>query len=272
MRRTAHPSVVHAHDLDSLPGGWLIARAGGARLVYDAHELYTRFEVDPPRVWLACVTFLEGALARRADAVITVSEPIADALRHRHRLAQRPLVVLNCPALVSAEPAARAREHPIRAIYQASAGPGRHLEDLVPVDGVELSARVLGGGSVPHDVQDVAPVPSTELIHSLAGFDVGIVLDRPETENTRLALPNKLFEYFMAGLAVAVPDAQAMAELVGRERVGVVYRPGKLGDALAALAADRPALEEMKVRARAAAVERYNAESQRPVLYEAWGL
>jgi glycosyltransferase involved in cell wall biosynthesis len=63
-----------------------------------------------------------------------------------------------------------------------------------------------------------------------------------------------------------------MAALVEREGIGRVYEPGKLREALAALAADRPALEAMRRRAREAAVEKYNAEAQRPALYAAWGL
>ncbi|HEX6702861.1 MAG TPA: glycosyltransferase, partial [Gaiellaceae bacterium] len=84
--------VVHANDLDTLPAAWLLARASGARLVYDAHELYTEQEPDPPRLHRAVARGLEGALARRADAVVTVSEPIADELQHRFRLPLPPFV------------------------------------------------------------------------------------------------------------------------------------------------------------------------------------
>src|SRR5436305_2303180 len=78
--------VVHANDLDTLPAAWLLARASGARLVYDAHELYTDQEPDPPRLHRAVARLVEGALARRAGSVVTVSEPIADELRRRLRL------------------------------------------------------------------------------------------------------------------------------------------------------------------------------------------
>lgn len=272
LRRTrATPiDVVHAHDLDTLSAAWLIARRRRARLVYDAHELYTGFDRDPPRLWLAVVRRLEGALARRAGAVVTVSDEIGAALVRLHGLRTRPYIVLNAPPLEDLEVVAH--DGPVRAIYQAAAGPGRHLEDLPAVDGVEVHARVLGAVTAPPHVILHAPLPPEELVHALREFDIGLVIDRPETENARLALPNKLFEYLMAGLAVLVPRAPAMAALVEREGVGRVYEPGRLGEALAALAADRPALEAMRHRARQVAVERYNAEAQRPALYAAWGL
>jgi len=268
--RVSEGNVIHAHDLDTLPAGWLIARRCNARLVYDAHELYTGFDRDPPRVWLWAISRLEGALARRADAVVTVSEPIAEELQRRHHLPRKPFVVLNAPPLeeIQLEP----HQGPLRAVYQAAAGPGRHLEDLPDVPGVDVFARVLGATAAPAHVTLLDPVPPDELVRSLVPFDIGLVIDRPETENARLALPNKLFEYLMAGLAVVVPDVPAMRALVERERVGVTYAPGELGDTLTALAQDRPAVEKMRVRARAAAAERYNAEAQRPALYAAWGI
>src|SRR5215210_7785875 len=66
--------VVHANDLETLPAAYLLARESGSRLVYDAHELYADFDPDAPRAARALLTFLERRLARRADAVVTVSE------------------------------------------------------------------------------------------------------------------------------------------------------------------------------------------------------
>jgi glycosyltransferase involved in cell wall biosynthesis len=267
--RGTDPTIVHAHDLDTLAAGWLLARRNGARLVYDAHELYTGFDIDPPRLWLAAARRVEGALARRASAVITVSPEIAAELERRHRLATRPLVVLNCPSTAEAEVA----EHEtLRAIYQAAAGPGRFLDDLPEVEGLSIDARVLGAASAPAHVTLLPPVPPDQIVSSLAPYDIGLVIDRVETDNARFALPNKLFEYVMAGLAVVVPDAPAMARLVREEGIGRTYRPGQLGDVLAELAADRAEVSAMRRRARAAALARYNAEAQRPALYEAWGL
>ena len=87
------------------------------------------------------------------------------------------------------------------------------------------------------------------------------------TRNDELVFPNKLFEYLMAGLAVAVPRLPGMAPLVEGERVGVTYEPGRpelLGKALAEL--DPAAVGEMQLRARELAVSRLNAEAQAGVL------
>ena len=211
---------------------------------------------------------------------MTVSEPIAAELTRRLRLRQAPLVVLNCPPLeeVDVEPRPRARS---RAIYQAAVGPGaRLLDDLVEARARRRRGRrVASGCSAATDGRAAGfglepPVAPDELVAALAPFDIGLVIDRPETDNARLALPNKLFEYLMAGLAVVVPTSPAMARARrGGGRRASSTSPGRLGDVARRARGGSARASRRCAAARArAAVERYNAEAQRPALYAAWGL
>jgi len=121
----------------------------------------------------------------------------------------------------------------------------------------------------------VDTVPPDRAVEGLRDHDVGVIFDRPVTLNGRLSLPNKLFEYLMAGLAVVVPCLPALAPLVERDQIGVLFDPGDSGAlarALEELAADRERLAELRSRARAAAVARYNAQAQLPALAQAWGV
>jgi len=274
--------VVHANDLDTLPAAWLLARASDARLVYDAHELYTDQEPDPPRLHRVVARTLEGVLAHRADAVVTLSEPIAEELQHRLRARETPAAVLNAPEREDAEPPPR-EVGPLRAIYQGAMGPGRPLEDLLVAaehaPEVRFTLRVAGADpdalrrSAAHlpNVEVVDPVPPDRLVEALRGFDVGLVINRPVTRNDELVFPNKLFEYLMAGLAVAVPRLPGMTPLVEGERVGITYQPGRpelLGHALARL--DLDTLAQMRLCARELALARLNAEAQADLLELAW--
>lgn len=289
-RRIGRFDVVHANDFDTLPAAWHIARRDGARLVYDAHEIYAAQEPDPPRAYTAIVAAVEGFLARRTDAVSTVSDPIADELRQRLRLQRRPLVVLNCPETEDAEPPLSGLAGPLRAIYQGAMGPGRPIGDLLEAArhaaGTHLTLRVVGVDAallrteivrlgLAEQVVVAEPVSPDNLVLALHGFDVGIIINRPVTRNDELVFPNKLFEYLMAGLAVVVPRLPGMAPLVESEEIGATYEPGRpdlLGAALADLASDRERLVGMRRRARALAVARLNAEAQRDALAAAWGL
>ena len=153
--------------------------------------------------WLSLA--LEGALARRADAVVTVSEPIAAELTRRLRLQRPPLLVLNCPPLepVDVEPRPGA---PVRAIYQAAVGPGRLLDDVVDAARTAPGRRRHGAAARRRRTAarpacgSSRPCAPDALVAALAPYDIGLVIDRLETDNARLALPEQ---------AVRVPDGRS---------------------------------------------------------------
>jgi glycosyltransferase involved in cell wall biosynthesis len=289
-RGVGRVDIVHANDLQTLTAGWLLARRSRARLVYDAHELYRAFDPDPPRLYRAATAALEGALARRADAVVTVSAPLATELVSALRLDGEPFVVLNAPALEQTELPIGPGEGPLRAVYQGAFGPGRPLADLLEAarlaPSIRLAVRAVRVDpsliraeaeriGVADRVEVAAPVPPDRVVEALHGFEVGVIFDRPQTRNSELTSPNRLFEYLMAGLAVVAPWLPALAEVVEGDRTGVLFEPGRVDELAAALerlAADREELAEMRRRARRAAIERYNAEQQAETLAAAWAV
>ncbi|MES1247556.1 MAG: glycosyltransferase [Actinomycetota bacterium] len=282
-RRTGAVEIVHANDFDTLLAGWLIAGRRG-RLVYDAHEIYTEQEVDPPRFQRAVVAGLERMLVRRAADVVTVNEPIAAELTRRLRLPHPAPVVGNVPETVHIDEVERSAQ--LRVVYQGALGHGRQLDDLVRAaeltgEEIRFSLRVVGQPTdelrrfVAGRADVLEPVDPDMLVAALAPFDVGVVVTRPLTLNDELATPNKLFEYLMAGLAVAAPRLPGVASIIERDGVGVTFSPGDPADlarALRDLAADRTRLEEIRRRARQVAVEKYNASAERPALAAAWGI
>lgn len=96
--RGERPDVVHANDIATLIPGYLAARTSRAKLVYDTHE----YAVGVPyrkAVWAWLAATLERLLIGRCDAVITVSDGIAERLQERYGLKERPTVVMNVPDL-----------------------------------------------------------------------------------------------------------------------------------------------------------------------------
>jgi glycosyltransferase involved in cell wall biosynthesis len=275
---------VHANDLETLPAAYLLARELHSRLVYDAHELYAEFDPDPPRLARAALMRLERELARRADAVVTVSTPIADELRRR--LGVEPIVVLNTPELDPREPPEPV-SGALRAVYQGAFGTGRPIDELLEAvrgaPSVQLTLRVnrasreaLEAG-LPEDIRGRVrveePVAPSDVVTALHGHHVGLLFDRPLTMNAELSAPNKLFEYLMAGLAVVAPDLRGLRWLA-EEELGVLFEAGSpesFGRALESLAADPDRVARLRANARRAALERYNAEAQRGALAQAWG-
>ena len=67
--------VIHCHDFDTLPVGYILATLRRKKLVFDSHEIYSGMMEDHlPKIGVSFVRFLEKHLVKKADAVIVPSE------------------------------------------------------------------------------------------------------------------------------------------------------------------------------------------------------
>jgi len=288
--------VIHAHDVHFLAVvGRAVARARVAGRtvpwVYDAHEWVpglSRYGGRTARV-VAAWSALERRWADRADRVITVSPPLAEALRSRHHLPRLPDIVLNVPPVVSGRPgvreaagvadgvpllvysggvqAARGVETAVEALTHL---PTAHLAVVaVPsvhtpaVAAVRSTAERLGVADRLH----VLPgVPPDAVVSFLSSADVGVIPLR-HFGSHEMALANKLFEYLHARLPMVVSDCRAQAEFVGEHDVGEVHRAGDAADLAAAVERVLTRREEIRARmADPALGRRYTWQEQARVL------
>jgi glycosyltransferase involved in cell wall biosynthesis len=282
--RAQQPAVVHAHDLNGLIPGYFASRLAGARLIYDAHE----FEIGRTaersgssalrrRGW----RLVEGALIGRADAVITVSGSISRELSRIYRV-RPPVVMMNCPVLIDLPAGGRLRTEldlpaglPV-VLYQGILAPGRGLEPALralaqipqavlvlvgdgPLRGLlENLANELG---IRDRVKFCGKVPLQVLLEYTRDATVGLCL----IENTCLSyyysLPNKLFEYLVAGVPVFASDFPDMRRVVETSGAGVVADPANVAEiarVLNELLADPRRWSLMAQRARQSAETTYN--------------
>ena len=102
-------------------------------------------------------------------------------------------------------------------------------------------------------------------------FDIGVFLLPPVNFNYRNALPNKLFEFVQARLAVAIGPTPEMARLVQKHDLGLVspdFTPESLAGLLAGLTHER--VRELKMNADRAAKE-LSAETGRRTMLKLVG-
>lgn len=274
------PDVIVANDWNALPVAVEAGRALGAGVVVDLHEYAPRQFEDRPLWRLFVAPAIDSLLAThlpRANAAITVGDALADAYRRRYGV--RPIVVLNAPARRDLPPPHPTAAERIRLVHHGVAARGRHLGAmveavaaagdrftldlvLVPTDAsyvAELTA--LAGRLAPARITVLPPVAPDDIVPMLAAYDVGVFVLPPTTFNHANALPNKLFDFIAAGLAVCVGPSPAMADLVSRHGCGVVavgFDAAATARCLAALTAE--AIDRYKTAARAAAAT-LNAEA-----------
>jgi len=77
-----------------------------------------------------------------------------------------------------------------------------------------------------------------EICEATNQYDIGLFLLPPVNLNYRFALPNKLFEFIQARLAVAIGPSPEMARVVRAHKVGVVsesFDPASMADSLNSL-------------------------------------
>ena len=298
------PDLIHANDVNMI--GIASNAVDRARLrgrdikwLYDAHEFVpgmSRYHADR----IAGMADHEQEYIGRADTVLTVSEPIADAIQQRTGLAERPVVVLNTASGV--RPADRPRPS-VRAaagvpddvpllVYSGNIDPDRGVTTLVQsLAHLPSDVHVVIVTNAPMDNRYIrtlvdtaeaagatgrlrfAPyVPGEQIIDYLSTGTIG-VHGLNHVPNHEMALPNKLFDYLHAELPMVVSDVKAMAELIHQLGVGEVYTAG---DPASLAAAVRTVLADLDRYRKALTADpevlrRYSWERQEETLRAVYG-
>jgi glycosyltransferase involved in cell wall biosynthesis len=242
--REIRPRLIFCHSVMPLRAAVQSKRATGAPLVYDAHELETE-RIDIVGAKRRVFSFFERRLIHHCDAVLCVSDSIADWYA-RHYGIPRPAVVRNIPDQRSSVQSTRSnalRERfglapdQLVFIYQGALIPGRRVEELAQVFARArpdrhlvfmgfgpLEKAVLEAAAAHPNVHFLPAVPLREMLNYTASADIGFAAHlEPACLNHRYALPNKFFEYLLAGLPIWVNDVhEEMAALVRKHGFGWV--------------------------------------------------
>lgn len=289
--------VFHAHDLDTLAVCAAAAWLRRARLVYDSHELWlhsTRHLEGTDRLFRLLEKLAEKTLAPRADAVIAVTPGRARKMERMYPSVS-PVVVANYPPEVppgERDPEIRkdlgAGEDDFLFLYQGVICPHRGLEQLAEasamLEGSSGAVAVLGHDAGGGALREYAvrlgsgtrivfhpPVTSEELHRYTASADAGLVLFQGSCLNHVLSLPNKLFEYMMAGIPVLACDLPEIARVIRKHGCGVTVNPADpkaVARAMRDMAANPGEARRMGERGREAALKHYTWDvSARGLLY-----
>jgi len=272
-------SAIHANDLEALPLAAVAARQLGCLLVYDAHE-YSPLEFESSPIWRLLQThhirYFLNRYGPMVDASMTVAPLIAKRYRDEWQL--DPIVVRNISELVDV------KDHfvdprQIRLIHHGGANRERKLEAMIETlslcderfhldfmlvgnEKYIKQLQVLSERMAPGKITFRPPVPPDRIVRVIAEYDVGIYILSPDIYNCYVSLPNKLFDFIMAGLAVIIGPSPSMAEIVHQYNLGRVapsFKPADVAKMLDRLSAEQ--IEEMRRAARSAS-KTLNADNE----------
>lgn len=227
--------AIVANDLTTLPAAVLLKSKRPAKLVYDCHELYLEqvaFKA-PMKNALYCA---ERDLIGSCDLVVSVSPDICTFMQDRYGLSDLPTLVRNVPqASVTAPPA----KDPLRAalglkpdkkiaLFHGGFSKNRNLETLIEAFSIakipDTFLVFMGFGDEklvfeaikrfkPPRTAVLDPVNPDQVTDWIRSADM-IVVPYPAVDmNTRLCMPNKLFDALQVGVPVL---ANANLVAVGR--------------------------------------------------------
>ena len=288
--------IYHAHEEQVLLVGYLIARVKRKPLIFDAHELpLTDHSVTRWSGLHAMATWLLRRVVPSCAGVITVSPPLADEIRRLYRSPEVTLV-RNVPIYRAVEKQDRVRQRlnldqkTRIALYQGYVLPDRGFDRLIRAARFleqDIVMVILGPGpdeyfaelrnlieseGVAERVKFLPAVPYAELLDWTASADLGLAIFPPDYSlSIRMCLPNKFFEYLMAGLPVLSSQLDVVVELIKAYDVGQVVpslAPTDIAQTINTMLSDPAALARMSANGKQAVLQEFNWGKERVKLIQ----
>jgi len=231
--------LIISHDLVLLPLAFAI-KAGKTPVMLDAREYYPmnfndqwlwRIRGKPVNEYL-CREYLH-----RCDKVITVSDGLANEYKQVYDV--QPEVIMSLPAGRDIQPSHPQPDH-IRLIHHGGAARSRKIETMIEmmdhvderftldlmlvIRDVKNHQRIVSLAEKRKNVRVVSPVPMPEIVSTINQYDIGLFLVPPANFNLEFTLPNKLFEFIQARLAVAIGPSVEMKKIVEKFDCGIVSK------------------------------------------------
>jgi len=269
------PDVIHAHDLDTLELGCKLKAELGIQLVYDSHEIATDRNHHNQSQKIRAEK-KETNLINKADVIIMVSNGCAQFTAEKYGIAL-PIVIMNTPDFDPAKLQIRdlRQEFNIPStnfvlVHQGSLQMNRGIEQTIEAtkDVPNVTYVIIGYGQhrpflenyveqsgLSEKVKFFGPVPADQLIEWAASADIGICTIVGKTKSYLFSMPNKLFEYTMAGLPVIASNYPDLGAFVTENRMGITCdpeSPASIADAIRKLTTNPRLREELAGGAKVA--------------------
>ncbi|HUS87266.1 MAG TPA: glycosyltransferase family 4 protein [Bacteroidales bacterium] len=288
--------ILVANDLDTLLPNFLVSKLRCKSLVYDAHEYFTGVPELMNRPFVRGVwKRIEMSTLPYVENMMTVNRSIASLYQEEYGI--EPVVVRNFSKRSGFIPSARIdfgldKEELLLVVQGTGINVGRGgselLEALARCERVhlifigkgnvvpELKARVAESG-LAERVTFLPVMPWEEMMKITGMADVGMSLDSGNSPNYYYSLPNKIFDYLNAGVAIIATDLPEISAIVSENKCGLLVSgndPGLIAEAIRKIETDRDLLKELKENSvKASAKYSWEAEiEQLKIVYRKAGV
>lgn len=239
--------IVIASDLYSLPAASKMAN-GKSVLIYDSREIYSKLgSLTNKPLRQLFISFIERKYISQCDLVYTTGKLDSDYMKQNISAKQNYIELYNFPPFreyIKSKKIHNRFELPDSArilIYQGVLHKGRGIEEAIsamPFLPSDYVLCIVGEGPEYHRYQELVKSMKLELRVLFTGYvdyselheytcsaDLGLCLFQPISKSYELALPNKLFEYAMAGLPIIATNLAPLSEVVNKFKIGKTIIP-----------------------------------------------
>ncbi len=283
--------ILHCNDLNALPIGVIIKNFFNkdAKIVYDAHEYEINDVPNQSQRSIKIKYYIEKFFIKYADKVITVSDSIANEYVKLYGI-EKPALVLNTPSYKEIEKknifreTLGIKENQTIFLYQGGLSKGRGIEILLEafktIDNENSVIIFMGYGTLENLIQKISKeykniyfhkaVSPDVLLDYTSSADFGISTIEDSCLSYRYCLPNKMFEYLMAGIPVIVSNLYEMKRLVESNMVGTVAKENT-SDVLKEAIKEAVKLDKVELKINIQKVKAiYNWEEQEKILLDVY--
>ena len=256
--------LIVANDIDTLPMAFEIKQTSNAKIIFDAHE-YAPRHFENRLLWRIFFQPFYVHLCRKyipdVDAMFTVGKGLA--AEYHKNFGKKPTIITNATNFYKIIPSIPDGEK-IKLVHHGIANPSRrldlllemmkHLDDRFTLDLILMTSD-FASGSTKNYIENLKKdfltdsritilpaVKSHEVVPTINKYDVGVFLLPPVNFNYENTLPNKLFDFIQARLAIAVGPSPEMADIVKHYDLGIVsstFDPKDLAIELSKLTRDQ---------------------------------
>ncbi len=235
--------IFFAEDFYTLPFVVIIGKIKKAKIYYNNRELYAFIGGLRNRPILqAIIRLIEKLFIKKVDLVLTTGEMDSEFLKNYYNI-KSTLVIRNIPLFQLPKETIDFRKKyniPINSLillYQGVLLEGRGIPIIIKslIELKDAYFILIGEGEQKNNFENLAKLlnvdervifagvyDQNELINYTSGADIGLALIENISISYYYALPNKLFEYIVAGLPVIASNLPQMKKIVETYKVGEV--------------------------------------------------
>jgi glycosyltransferase involved in cell wall biosynthesis len=230
-----------ASDLYSLPSAVYFAKKHKAKVIYDSREIYSELgPLSGQKYKQEIISRIEKHYIKYVDEVIVSGKLDAQYLREYFKHTTRYSVIMNVPPKKEITKSNFLRDkfnlkNKKIIIYQGAILKGRGIESSIDAfaDKSDYALVIIGAGPQLDNFREkysfeniifTGAINYDNLLKYTSSADLGIALFEDISFSYKLALPNKLFEYAMAGIPVIASDLPAINQIYDEFEFGKLLK------------------------------------------------